>query len=561
MKSQLIIDVHPKEVSIAVLEDRRLVELQREKQSISYSVGDIYLGRVKKVVPGLNAAFVDIGHEKEAFLHYRDLGSGFLTAKSFLAAQKKFGKNFSPERVKLEKELDRQGAIADHLAQGDEVMVQVTKEAISTKGPRISTELSFAGRYLVLIPFSDKVSVSQKIRQSEERHRLKNLIQNIKPKNVTVIVRTSAEGVKVAELHHELHSLVKKWKNTIANLNKRVDDSAAKGQKKKGGNRGNNNNSQSNIFMLHEETNRTLSLLRDTYNSGFKDIFINDNEMVQEVKEYIELIDPGQGSIVKFYGGKQPMFDYFDVSRQIKSLFGKSVTFKRGAYLVIEQTEAMHVIDVNSGNRARGSDKQEDTAIDVNLAAAEEIVRQMRLRDLGGIIVIDFIDMKLAANRQKLFEQMNELMKNDRAKHTILPLTRFGLMQVTRQRVRPSMAVETAEMCPTCLGTGKVQPTLFLVDKIEREAALLVREHGIKDFVIHLHPFVASYLTIKKGFMGSSRLGKWRKKYGTKHINVMPNQSLGMLDYEFYDSERTDLSHVLEDDDPKSDEDDDTNDK
>lgn len=557
MKSELIIDVRPKEVSIAVIEDRRLVELQREKQNIEYSVGDIYLGKVKKIMPGLNATFIDIGHQKEAFLHYRDLGSGFLTAKKFIAGQKKFGKSFSPEKVKLEKEIDKNGSIGDMLTQGEEVMVQITKEAISTKGPRLSTELSFAGRYLVLIPFSEKVSVSQKIRSSEERQRLKMLVQSIKPKNVTVIVRTSAEGVKVAELHHELRSLVNKWLKAIERLCNPPEEKEQKGNSKGGGRR-KQKAAPNPIRMLHQESSRVLSLLRDTYNSGFKNIFINDASLVQEVTEYIELIDPGQGKIVKQYEGKQPIFDHFDVSRQIKHLFGKSVTYKSGAYLVIEQTEAMHVIDVNSGNRARGSKQQEDTAVDVNLSAAEEIARQMRLRDLGGIIVIDFIDMAQAANRQKLFEQMNEYMKNDRAKHTILPLTKFGLMQITRQRVRQAMTIETEEKCPTCLGTGQVQPSIFFTDQIEEMIQKLVKEEGIRRLQIHLHPYVAAFINSKKGLLGfgSSLLSKWRSKY-SKGISIIPDQSLGMLSYEFYDSDGNELSHILEEQPKKGEEEDD----
>lgn len=544
MKSELIIDVRPKEVSIAVLENSRLVELQREKQNIAYSVGDIYLGKVKKIMPGLNAAFVDIGHKKEAFLHYRDLGANFKTAKSFIQATKKYGKNFSPERVKLEKEIDRSGSIADMLQQGEELMVQVTKEAISTKGPRISTELSYAGRYLVLIPFADKVSVSQKINQPEERVRLKQLILSIKPKNVSVIVRTSAQGVKVAELHHELRSLVKKWSQTVENLSREPQNNQPK--EAKGGKKGGNN--APDVYMLHQESNRLLSLLRDTYNSNFKDIYINDKSLVQETQDYIELIDPGHGNIVKLYEGKRPIYDYFDVSKQIKHLFGKTVTYKSGAYLVIEQTEAMHVVDVNSGNRSRGSKQQEDTAVDVNLSAAEEIARQMRLRDLGGIIIIDFIDMAQAANRQKLFEQMNEYMKNDRAKHTILPLTKFGLMQITRQRVRQATRIETEEVCPTCHGKGQVQPTLFFTDEVEKMVKQLTNEEGVKKFSIHLHPFVAAYLTKKKGFLGGSILSSWRSKYG-KGIDIIADESLGMLEYEFYDSDKNELSYMLDTDD------------
>lgn len=524
MNSELIIDVQPKEVSIAVLEDKRLVELQREKQNIAYSVGDIYLGKVKKVMPGLNAAFVDIGHKKEAFLHYRDLGSAFLTAKSFLAAQAKYGKNFDPTRVKDEKEIDKDGVIAERLQAGDEVMVQITKEAISTKGPRLTAEVSFAGRYLVLIPFSDKVSVSQKIRNSEERNRLKQLILSIKPKNVTVIVRTSAQGVKVAELDHELRSLIKKWNNTVANLSKKKKDN-----------------------LLFEESSRTMSLLRDTYSSTFKDIYVNDKAMVQEISEYIDYIDPGKGSMVHYYQEKAPIFDHFDVTKQIKHLFGRTVTYKSGAYLIIEQTEAMHVIDVNSGNRAKGSSEQEETAIDVNLSAAEEIARQLRLRDLGGIIVIDFIDMAVAANRQKLFEQMNEYMRSDRAKHSILPISKFGLMQITRQRVRQAMTIETEEKCPTCLGTGEVQPTIFFTEELEEKVKYLTLEQGIKKINLHIHPYVAAFITKKKSIvsLGSSLLSRWRSRYG-KGVNIVSDQSMGILEYEFIDSDGNELSHILE---------------
>lgn len=554
VKSQLVIDVRPKEVPIAVLEDRRLVELRREKQNISFSVGDIYLGTVKKVMPGLNAAFVDIGHQRQAFLHYRDLGSSFLTAQSFLSAQRKYGKSFSPERVKLEKPIPKTGDIADQLKAGDEVMVQITKEAISTKGPRLSAELSFAGRYLVLIPFADKVSVSQKIGSKAERNRLKQLVLSIKPKNVTVIVRTSAEGVKVAELDHELRSLIKKWDSTVASLNTAVPPSNSR---KKGQGNGRNNPSPSSDGkpwqMLHEETNRVISLLRDTYDSSLKEVYVNDQSMVREVTDYVDLIDPGKGDIVRFYDGRNPIFDHFDITRQVKHLFGKIVTYRQGAYLYIEQTEAMHVIDVNSGNRARGSSQQEDTAVDVNLSAAEEIARQMRLRDLGGIIVIDFIDMAEAANRQKLYEHMIQCMTNDRAKHTVLPLTKFGLMQITRQRVRQAMIVETQETCPTCLGTGKVQPTLFFTDKLEQMIKQLTQEEGIRTLTLHVHPYVAAYIRNRqgKGFLGlmgtKSLLSTWRTSYG-KGIDVLPDQSIGMIDYELTDAEGNDLSHFLDED-------------
>lgn len=525
MKSEIIIDVQPKEIAIAVLEDDRLVELQREKQNVAFAVGDIYLGKVKKIMPGLNAAFVDIGHPKEAFLHYRDLGPSFESAQAFLKNinNKKGGAKAVWQKQKLEKDIDKDGAIAEELKAGDEVMVQITKEAISTKGPRLSGELSFAGRYLVLIPFSDKVSVSQKIRSAAERTRLRQLVLSIKPQNVSIIVRTSAEGVRVAELDYELRSLVKKWEETTHAITKKRKN-----------------------MLLHEETSRLLSLLRDTYSSSYKHIYINDKDVLDETRDYIELIDPGQGKIVEYYGEKQPIFDYFGITRQIKHLFGKTVTYKSGAYLIIEQTEAMHVIDVNSGNRARGSKDQEDTAMDVNMSAAEEIARQLRLRDLGGIIVVDFIDMTVAANRQKLFEHMNEIMKADRAKHSILPLSKFGLMQITRQRVRPSTKVSTLEKCPTCNGSGKIQSTLFFIEELESQIATLMKKEKVGRLNVHVHPFVAAYVT--KGFLSFGSIqAKWRKKYG-KGLTIIPNQSIGIVEALFYDSEKNDLSHFLEDD-------------
>ena len=555
MKSELIIDVRPKEVSIAVLEDRNLVELQREKQNIAYSVGDIYLGTVKKVMPGLNAAFVEIGHKKEAFLHYRDLGSGFLTAKAFLASERKYGKNFSAERVQLEKNLDKEGSIADLLTQGEEVIVQITKEPISTKGPRLSAELSFAGRYLVLLPYSNKVSVSQKILNLEERKRLK-LVLSIKPKNVSIIVRTSAEGVRVAELDHDLRTLVGRWQKMAENLAKSLPPEPDKQSKE--GKKKNNGGAQTKLSgtqrLLHEESSRTLSLLRDTYNSSFKDIWVNDKNLVNEISEYIGRIDPGQEGIVKFYDDKKPIFDAFNITRQIKHLFGTSVTYKQGAYLIIEQTEAMHVIDVNSGNRARGSSEQEETAIDVNLSAAQEIARQLRLRDMGGIIVIDFIDMAQQSNRQKLFEHMTECMQNDRAKHTILPITKFGLMQITRQRVRQVMKIETEETCPTCLGTGRVQPSIFFTDTLEEKIKKLIEE-GVSKFTLNVHPFVAAYITKSTGgilgIAAKSVLSEWKSKY-TRGITIQADESLGMLGYAFYDKDRNELSHLLEDDEKES---------
>jgi ribonuclease G len=512
--SELVVDVQPKEVSIAVLEDKSLVELQKEAHNVSFAVGNIYLGKVKKLMPGLNAAFIDVGYKKDAFLHYQDLGPNFNTLQKFLKqALGETKKIPALSKFQIVPEIEKEGSISDVLKAGQEVLVQIAKEPISTKGPRLTSEISFAGRYIVLIPFSDKVSVSTKIKSSEERARLRQLIQSIKPKNFSVIVRTSAENKRVAELDHEMKTLVKRWDDNIV----KVAKIKAPG-------------------IIYEETARTVALLRDIYNPSFQNIYVNDKDVHSKIKDYVSLIAPGQENIVQLYTGELPIFDSLGITKQIKSLFGRTVTYKSGAYLIIEHTEAMHVIDVNSGNRSKSSDAQEKTAIDVNTAAADEIARQLRLRDLGGIIVIDFIDMSEPANRQKLFEHINKAMASDRAKHNILPLSKFGLMQITRQRVRPEMDVKTSENCPTCFGTGKTQPSILFTDGLEEKINSLTNKHKVKKLSLHLHPYVAAFVT--KGFFSLKR--KWKLKY-TSGLKVIPDQSLGFLEYKFYDPERNEL--------------------
>jgi ribonuclease G len=512
--SELVVDVQPKEIAIAVLEDTNLVELQKEGRSVSFAVGDIYLGKVKKLMPGLNAAFVDVGYKKDAFLHYQDLGPNFNSQQKFLKQTLSEAKK-QPVLAKAQilPEIEKEGSISEVLKAGQEVFVQIAKEPISTKGPRLTSELSFAGRFIVLIPFSDKVSVSTKIKSDEERARLRQLIQSIKPKNFSVIVRTSSEGKRVAELDHEMRTLTKRWEDSLVKLSK---------VKAPG--------------LLYEETARTVGLLRDIFNPSFQHIHVNDKEVYNNVRDYVSLIAPGREEIVSLYTGELPVFDNFGITKQIKSLFGRTVTYKSGAYLIIEHTEAMHVIDVNSGNRSRGSDAQEKTAIDVNTAAVDEIARQLRLRDMGGIIVVDFIDMAEPVNRQKLYEHAVKAMANDRAKHNILPLSKFGLMQITRQRVRPAMDVTTSENCPTCFGTGRTKPSLLFTDSLEGKIDSLTNKHKVKKFSLHLHPYVAAF--VNKGLF--SLKWKWKLKY-TKQLKVIPDQSLAFLEYRFYDPDRNEL--------------------
>ena len=509
VNKDLIIDVGVSEVSLALLEDKQLIELNKEKRSVKFSVGDIYLGKVKKIMPGLNAAFVNVGYERDAFLHYLDLGAQFRTQhKYYSTAVQRQGRIIPLHKIKPDEDIDKDGKITDVLSTGQTVLVQITKEPISTKGPRLASEISLAGRNLVLIPFSDKVSISSKIDSAEEKNRLKTLVQSIKPKNYGVIVRTVAEGKKVALLDAELKELVKRWESAFNSIRKETKTPR--------------------LFI--GEMNRTSTILRDMLNVTFNSIHINDHVLAEDVRNYIREIAPEKEKIVKVYHGTLPIFDHFGINKQIKALFGKTVSFKHGAYLIIEHTEALHVIDVNSGNRSRSGNDQESNALEVNMEAATEIARQLRLRDMGGIIVVDFIDMQSSENKQLLFDKMKEIMGNDRTKHNILPLSKFGLMQITRQRVRPEMNIVTDEKCPSCQGTGQTRPTILFVDELERNLLFIVDKIKTRNIILNVHPFVAAYL--KKGIIPLYR--KWNIKYRIL-LKVQAVTSYHMLEYHFYD--------------------------
>lgn len=520
MTSEVIIDVQPKTVSIALLEDKRLAEFQQEAREEHFSVGNIYLAKVRKIMPGLNACFVNVGHERDAFLHYLDLGLHYRAEEKFLQQLRDGRKNVALTKCIGQPELEKEGSIQNILAKDSEVLVQIVKEPISTKGPRLTCDITFPGRYLVLVPFTEKISVSTKIKSNQERARLKQLIQSIKPKGFGAIVRTSAEGKRVAELDTEMKALMRRWTDMIERV-KRAQQSSQQ---------------QPLPQLVYEETSRTVSLLRDLFNTSYENIYVNNNDVYNEVLSYVSLIAPDRTDIVKEYTGKLPIFDNFNVTRQIKSSFGRTVTYKHGAYLIIEHTEALHVVDVNSGNRSKNPEGQETNALEVNLGAADELARQLRLRDMGGIIVVDFIDMAKAENRQTLYERMVENMKQDRARHNILPLSKFGLMQITRQRVRPAMDVNVEESCPTCGGTGKIKSSLLFTDVLEGKVQMLSQKLNYRRVRLHLHPFVAAYLS--KG-LPSLRM-KWQLRHKIS-LQVVPNQKLSYLEYAFYDTQGAEI--------------------
>lgn len=510
MNRELIVRSNSNAVDFALLKDGKLIELHKEEDKNDFNVGDIMYAKIRKPVTGLNAAFVNVGYEKDAFLHYHDLGPQ-------LASQLKFIKKVSTGKLKdyslknfpFEKDIDKNGSIKDVVKANQSLLVQIVKEPISTKGPRISSELSIAGRYLVMVPFSDRVSVSQKISSKEEKDRLKRLIRSIKPKGFGVIIRTVAEGKKVAELDKDLQNLLEKWSALCKKLYKAPTPS-----------------------KVLVEMNRASSILRDIFNDSFTGIHVDDETLYNQIKDYVLEIAPEKESIVKLYSSNVPIFEKFGIERQIKTSFGRTASMSKGAYLIIEHTEALHVVDVNSGNRSNKAKNQEDTALEVNLLAATEIARQLRLRDMGGIIVVDFIDMVKSDHRRKLYDHLRNEMKDDRAKHKILPPSKFGLVQITRQRVRPEMNIKTTEENPN--GTGQeVEAPIVLIDKMSHELERILKGAGKdKSITLNAHPFISAYLT--KGF--PSIRAKWFLEH-KKWIKVQPRDAYTYLEYRFIDKD------------------------
>ncbi len=514
MSLELIVDVRQKGIWLALLRDGKLIEIQEEQGNIDFAVGDIYLGKVRKVVPSLNAAFVDVGYEKDAFLHYLDLGPQFSSLNKFTKESLNGKQNVADLLYfKSEKDIPKDGKITEIVSSSSPIMVQVAKEPISSKGPRLCSEITLAGRYLVLVPFSNKVSISQKIKDNAERDRLRDIMDSIKPKNFGVIIRTVAENKKLELIDQDLKNLLDKWKLMYDNLKGATPPKRILG-----------------------EVNKTTSILRDLLNADFTNVHVNDETTFEELKEYIADIAPGRDKILKHYSGRINIFEKFGINKQIKSLFGKKVPLPSGGYLIIEHTEAMHVIDVNSGNR-KGADGQESNALATNLEAAEEIGRVLQLRDMGGIVCIDFIDMHDRENNKQLYEKLKESMKSDRAKHNILPPSKFGVVEITRQRVRPETEIQTNETCPTCKGTGEVTASILFAEEIEGNLDYLLTERKLKNVSLLVHPYLEAYF--KNGLM--SRQKKWFLKY-KKWIPVRGVTNNQLLEYTFVDKSNEEIA-------------------
>lgn len=516
MNVELVINATQQGVDIALLHDKVLVELHREQRNQQYAVGDVYLGRVRRLIPHLNAAFVDVGYEKDAFLHYLDLGPQFSSLNKFtrntLNNEQRTAELLG---FKCDPDIHKEGKIKDVMGSGNVIAVQVAKEPISQKGPRLTSEITIAGRYLVLVPFSNKISLSSRITDDAERDRLRKLLNSIRPANMGVIIRTQAEGTKVTDLDQDLQDLVKRWDEMHANMK-----TARAPQRILG------------------EIDKTSSILRDVLTDNFSNIHVNDEQVASMVRSYLKSVSANKDNLIKLH--KTPdLFDAFSIHKQIKASFGKQVNLKSGAYLIVEHTEAMHVIDVNSGNRKNATVKdQEENALQTNIECAKEIARLLRLRDMGGIICIDFIDMQNKDNQRKLHDALRDFMRIEKAKHNVLAPSKFGVVEITRERVRPVTKVKTTEKCPSCDGKGIVQAPVLFTDEIENSVRFLSEEGTHKYLKLIVHPIVEAYLT--KGLF-TNIIKKWKKKFKLK-LDIEAASSVEFLEYHFLDKEGEEIS-------------------
>lgn len=513
MSKELIINTGREEVLIALLENGKLSELHRETIDKKFSVGDLYLGRVKKNAQGLNAAFINIGAARDAFLHYQDLGPQVKSLLKFLfRSQDKNLSILDLSYFSLEENISKDGSIADVLEIGQKILVQITKEPISSKGPRLTSEISIAGRYLVLMPFSEKISVSQKIKNIKEKNRLIEIIDKIRPKGFGIIIRTVAQNKKLDTLQIDLLYLINKWKSAVNNFIKK-----------------------SPPIKILSERDKASCILRDTFNDDFISIICDDKDLYDEIRTYLSVIAPNKINIVKNYQGDIPIFEKYGVEKQIKISLGKNVPFAKGAYLIIEHTEALHVIDVNSGMGKHIKGDKNSTALEVNILAATEITRQLRLRDMGGIIVIDFIDMIETGDKKKLYEHLKNEMQQDKTKHKILPPSKFGLVQITRQRVRPQLKIITNEPNPNI--SNDISPPLVHIRSIESILDAIIKDQIHKKIFLHAHPFIVAYL--KQGWIPIQF--KWFIRY-KKWIYIIGRDSFRYLEYRFLNEKNKILS-------------------
>jgi len=494
MQKEIVINYTPHEVRVAILEDRELVELLIEREDSRHIVGDIYLGRVTAVIPGIQAAFVDIGQEKAAFLHVSDVATG----------------SIDPDLLdEDESELARRAGefppIESLLRKGQEVLVQVRKEAIGTKGPRISTQLSLPGRYAVLMPGLDHIGVSKKIENRRERQRLRSIVRKYRPDGAAVIVRTAGMGVSGEQIREDIKYLEKLWKE----IQKRAERASPP-------------------TLIHEDVDLTIFAIRDLFSEDVHQIIIDNREEYKRLRSYLNSFAPHLASRVRLYDEREPIFDYYEIEPEIEKILDRKIWLKKGGYIVIEQTEALVSIDVNTG-RFTGKRDQEQTILETNLIAAREIARQLRLRDIGGIIVVDFIDMEREENRRKVYNEFRNILRKDRSRVRVYPISELGLIELSRKRVRPSLLHYFSEECPYCGGSGKVLSMESMVMKLEhwiRRIGTLKRERGIR---FKVNPILGIYMREEKG----EQVAELARNYRLE-IEIIDDPRLHREEFEIY---------------------------
>nr|BCX00248.1 MAG: hypothetical protein KatS3mg041_0294 [Bacteroidota bacterium] len=498
MQKEIIIHATQGQTRVALVEHGELAELLVETPENARTVGDIYVGRIRRVMPGLRAVFVDIGQRQDAFLHFSDIAPTLLDFQRLLGIEPRLNSRLYAGKS------EQAAPLWAYLEKDQPIVVQIMKEPIGRKGSRISTNISLPGRFLVLVPFADYVAVSKKIVSYRERRRLQVLARNLLPPGFGVIVRTVSEGKDARSLDQDLQNLLKTWREVENRIR-----SAAPPER------------------VYEDLGMVSSVIRDLFRDDFDRILTDDPELYRQIKAYVRQVAPHMESCVQLYRGKKPIFDYVGIQKDVESVFSRRVKLPSGGHIVIEHTEAMHVIDVNSGPYAPRRD-QEENALQTNLEAAREIARQLRLRDLGGIIVVDFIDLRDPKNRQKVYEELKKEFAKDRAKTSLLPMSEFGLVQITRQRIRPGVLHALSDPCPTCGGTGVVQSTTSLVMDIENWIRRFRLRSGERLVELRVHPYLRAFLT--KGLWNYPL--RWLIRHRVR-VRVVADPELTMTQFRF----------------------------
>jgi len=504
MKNQIIIHSSGNQTRVALLENRELAQLFIESEENQRTVGDIYLARVHKVMSGIRAAFIDVGMEKDAFLHFSDAGDHLGDYIKMMNGSKSISKEANKDLQKFDKlsNYDKQTLAGKLLQNNQRVLVQIVKEPIGSKGPRVSTDITIAGRFLVLIPMGNYIAISKKINSGRERRRLKKIAGDMLPDGFGVIIRTVAQGQDKESLEDDMRTVLKKWERILNKLENAKPPT-----------------------LLYKDLDITESLIRDLFAKQYDRVLIDDYQLYKSIKSYVSQIAPKMLPSVELYKGKDHIFDHVNIAHDVNSIFSPRVRMPSGGYLIFEQTEAMYVVDVNSGPYA-AKEKQEDNSLKTNLEAAREIAKQLRLRDIGGIIVVDFIDLRDDKNRKKIYDELKKEFKKDRAKTNVIGMSDFGLIQITRQRIRPSVVNSVSKVCPTCGGSGSVVSQDTIVTDIESWISKFKYSTEYRAVDIYINPYLRSYLT--RGLF--SLRFKWMMKYKLR-ISFVPDETISMNEF------------------------------